>query len=201
MKISLSLSLTVVSVAALAACSTQRVATIPVAAPAVAVVPAPATTTVLGATAPAVTFTTAESHFIAVAAGAGMYEVEAARLALSRASSPQVRSYAQMLLDQHTAANKELMALVSSKGHRVAPGLPTELQQKISDLSRMNGADFDRDFVKMTGVQDHTATIAEFEKARASVGDRDLRAFIDKSLPVLRTHLQQAQDLAGRMAG
>jgi putative membrane protein len=201
MKISLSLSLTVVSVAALAACSTQRVATIPVAAPAVAVVPAPATTTVLGATAPAVTFTTAESHFIAVAAGAGMYEVEAARLALSRTSSPQVRSYAQMLLDQHTAANKELMALVSSKGHRVAPGLPTELQQKISDLSRMNGADFDRDFVKMTGVQDHTATIAEFEKARASVGDRDLRAFIDKSLPVLRTHLQQAQDLAGRMAG
>lgn len=201
MKISLSLSLTVVSVAALAACSTQRVATIPVAAPAVAVVPAPATTTVLGATAPAVTFTTAESHFIAVAAGAGMYEVEAARLALSRASSPQVRSYAQMLLDQHTAANKELMALVSSKGHRVAPGLPTELQQKISDLSRMNGTDFDRDFVKMTGVQDHTATIAEFEKARASVGDRDLRAFIDKSLPVLRTHLQQAQDLAGRMAG
>ena len=31
--------------------------------------------------------------------------------------------------------------------------------------------------------------------------DRDLQAYIDNSLPVLRSHLQQAQDLAGRIAG
>jgi putative membrane protein len=167
----------------------------------VIVTPAASSTTVMGATTPAVTFTAADTQFIAVAAGAGMYEVEAARLALTHATMPQVRSYAQMLLDQHTAANKELMALVGNKGHRVAPGLPGELQMKINTLSGLKGDAFDREFVRMTGVQDHMAAIAAFEKSRASVSDTDLRAYIDKSLPVLRTHLQQAQDLAGRMAG
>jgi putative membrane protein len=200
MKITLSLTLGVLSVAALAACTTQRVVAVP-APTAVVVAPAPAPTTVLGATAPAVQFSAADTHFIAVAAGAGMYEVEAARLALTRAGNPQVRSYAQMLLDHHTASNKELTTLVGSKGHRVAPGLPAELQQKIGTLTRLSGADFDREFVRMTGVQDHSAAIAAFEQGQRSVADRDLRAFIDKSLPVLRSHLQQAQDLAGRMAG
>jgi putative membrane protein len=148
-----------------------------------------------------VQFSATETQFIAVAAGAGMYEVEAARVALTRASNPQVRSYAQMLLDHHTANNKELMTLVGNKGHRVAPGLPSELQQKVSRLSGLSGADFDREFVRMTGVQDHMAAIAAFEQGRRGVADRDLQAYIDRTLPTLRSHLQQAQDLAGRMAG
>ncbi|GAB3645565.1 DUF4142 domain-containing protein [Ramlibacter alkalitolerans] len=196
----LSTSLSLLCLATLAACSTPRVATLQTPAT-IVVAPTPAPTTVLGATAPVVKFSASETQFIAVAAGAGMYEVEAARVALTRASDPQVRSYAQMLLDHHTANNRELMTLVGSKGHRVAPGLPTELQQKVSTLSGLSGPAFDREFVRMTGVQDHTAAIAAFEQGRRTVADRDLQAYIDKTLPTLRSHLQQAQDLAGRMAG
>jgi len=127
--------------------------------------------------------------------------VAAARTALARAASQPVRAYAQMLLDQHTRANADLLALVSSKGHRIGTEMPAQLQQKISTLSRLSGDAFDREFVRMTGVQDHMATIAAFEQSRGAVADNDLRAFIDRTLPGLRTHLQQAQDLAGRMAG
>lgn len=207
MKTSLSLTLGIASLATLAACTTRPVAT-------TAVVPAvvPATVTTV-TTAPAVTSTAvvgapaaarlaaADQQFIAVAAGAGMYEVEAARLAATRASHADVRRYAQMLADHHGASNKELMTLVSTKGHKVAPGLPAPLQDKLTTLSRLNGAEFDREFVRMTGVHDHTATLAAFEQSRRSVADKDLQAFIDKALPTLRSHLQQAQDLAGRMAG
>lgn len=195
MKTSISLSLAVASAAVLAGCSTRPVATVTV--PAVTTVAAP--TTIVGA--PASKLSSADLQFVAVAAGAGMYEVEAARLGVSKAANQQVRAYAQMLLDHHTANNNELITLVSSKGHRVAPGLPASLQQKVNTLSGLAGADFDREFVKMTGVQDHTATIAAFEQHRRSVNDRDLQAFIDKTLPTLRSHLQQAKDLAGRMAG
>ena len=208
MKTCLSLPLAAASLAALAACSsTQPVVSTQATAPAVvagsarAAAPSPAPTAVLGAPAPVVNFSAAETQFIAVAAGAGMYEVEAARLAQTRASNPQVRSFAQMLLDQHTASNRELTTLVAGKGHKIAPGLPAELQQKVNTLSRLSGAEFDREFVRTTGVDDHRAAIAAFEQAQRSVGDRELRAFIDKSLPALRSHLQQAQDLAGRLAG
>jgi putative membrane protein len=142
-----------------------------------------------------------DQALVAVAAGAGMYEVEAGRLAASRAADPQVRAYAQMLVDHHTANNNELMALVSSKGHRIAPGLPPELQQKVATLQGLSGPAFDREFVRMTGLQDHTSAIAEFERRRGTVMDRDLLLYVDRTLPALRSHLQQARDLAGRMVG
>lgn len=184
--------------AALAGCASQR--TSMGAGPAVVAQPAPvvATTTVVPATP---RLAAADLQFIAVAAGSGMYEVEAARLALTRAASPQVRAFAQMLADHHAAGNNELMALVSSKGQRVAPGLPPALQQKVNTLSGLSGEAFDREFIRTTGVQDHLAAVAAFEQGRRSVADRDLAAFIDKTLPVLRSHLQEAQNLAGRMAG
>lgn len=143
----------------------------------------------------------ADQSFVAVAAGAGMYEVEAARLALTRASNAQVRGYAQMLVDHHTANNNELMSLVGTKGHRIAPGLPAPLQQKVQALSGLQGAAFDREFIRTTGVQDHAAAVKAFEDGQRTVADAALRGYIDKTLPVLRSHLQQAQDIAGRMAG
>jgi putative membrane protein len=199
MKPSLSLALPVLAAAALAGCASDRAA--------MGAGPAAVTTTTVTA-APAVAVAVAPARlaapdlqFVSVAAGSGMYEVEAARVAVSKAADPQVRAYAQMLVDHHTANNAELMALVSAKGHRVAPGLPAPLQQKVNTLNGLSGPAFDREFVRTTGVADHMAAINAFEQNRRTVLDRDLQAFIDKTLPVLRSHLQQAQDLAGRMAG
>ena len=203
MNTTLSITL-VLSAVALAACGTQRVTTVssaPATVTTVSTVPAVASTAVIGAQPAAARLSADDLQFVAVAAGAGMYEVEAARLAATRAANAQVRGYAQMLVEHHTANNNELTTLVGSKGHRIAPGLPAPLQQKVAMLSGLNGADFDREFIRNTGVADHRAAIAAFEQNRTKVDDRDLQAFIDRTLPTLRTHLQQAQDIAGRMAG
>jgi putative membrane protein len=194
MRTQLSLALSVIAAAALAGCASHRVE---MGAPAVVTT----TPAVAVAAAPAVKLSPADLHFVALAAGAGMYEVDAARVALSRASDPQVRSYAQMLLDQHTANNQQLISIMQSKGHRIAPGLPAELQQKVSKLSTLSGSAFDHEFIRTTGVADHRAAIAAFEQGDRSVTDRDLQAYIDKTLPALRSHLQMAEDLAGKIAG
>jgi putative membrane protein len=198
MKTSMSLPLGLLAAVALAGCASHR-ATMG-AGPAV-IATTTTTTATVPAPAPATRLSAADLQFVAVAAGSGMYEVDVSRVAISRASDPQVKAYAQMLLDHHTANNGELIALVNAKGHRVAPGLPPSLQQKVTTLSGLSGPAFDREFVRTSGVQDHRATIAAFEQGRTMVADRDLRAYIDKTLPVLRSHLQNAQDLAGRMAG
>jgi putative membrane protein len=198
MNTSMPIALTIASATVLAACGTPPHTALMGGGPAVvATAPAP-----IVATAPApARLAPADQQFIAVAAGAGMYEVEAARLAIRRAGNAHVRSYAQMLLDHHTANNKELMTLVSAKGHRVAPGLPAPLQQKLKRLSGLSGAEFDREFLQVVAVQDHAAAINAFEEGRSRVRDRDLRAYIDKSLPVLRQHVQGAKAVAGQLAG
>ena len=193
----ITLSLVAVAALALAGCASRQQTSMGAGASTAAV-----TTTTASTAAPAAArLPAADLQFVAQAAGSGMYEVEASRVALTRAADPQVRAYAQMLVDHHTANNNELMALVGRKGHRIAPGLPAPLQQKVTMLQGLSGAAFDREFILNTGVQDHMAAINAFQQSRSTVADRDLQAFIEKTLPTLQAHLRQAQDLAGRIAG
>lgn len=137
-----------------------------------------------------------DRDFAIAATGAGLYEVEASRLALSHASDPRVRSYAQMLIEHHTTANNELLALLRARGFVPPMDLPADLRTKYTALSQRSGADFDRMFVQVTGVQDHQATIDKFQAAMPSVTDPGLKAWATKTMPTLQMHLAQAQQLA-----
>jgi putative membrane protein len=57
-----------------------------------------------------------DKKFIMDVAHDGMKEIETARLALEKASSDEVKQYAQRLIDDHTKAGDELMQLASQKG-------------------------------------------------------------------------------------
>lgn len=57
-----------------------------------------------------------DSDFLKDAAHDGMMEVQFGRLALDKAASPDVKQFAQRLIDDHSQANTELAALASQKG-------------------------------------------------------------------------------------
>ncbi len=142
-------------------------------------------------------FTTDERAFVTQAAATGLYEVQAGRLATDRAVHPGVRTYAQALVTDHMQANGELDALLRAKGMAPLSALPPEFASKFDELAGLRaGPEFDRGFVRGPGARDHAAAIALFERGRAQSVDRDLRAWIDRMLPALRTHLAQAQMLA-----
>ena len=66
-------------------------------------------------------------------------------------------------------------------------------------LQDKTGADFDKAFAEHA-IKDHEKDITKFQKALQNTKDADLRAFIEKSLPVLRQHLQMARN-AGSAVG
>lgn len=135
--------------------------------------------------------------FLKDAAIAGMYEVEMAKIAADRAQDPAVKSFAQKLVDQHTAANDELKQLAASRNYE----LPTELsmlkRRAIDKMRKDDAKDFDRDFVTKIGVTDHENDIKMFEKASKNAKDPDVKAWAAKTLPTLREHLAAAQTLPG----
>jgi putative membrane protein len=142
-------------------------------------------------------FTTAEREFVLHAAVDGVYEVQAAQLAVSRAVAPRVRSLADMLATQHLQKNGELTVLMQAKGMTVPPNLPADKLAKLQQLGALPaGPAFDVEFVRMVGVQDHLADIALYERASADAVDPDLRAWIGRTLPMLHAHLAAAQSLA-----
>jgi putative membrane protein len=137
--------------------------------------------------------------FANVATANGLYEVGVARLAVSRAVDPRVRSYGQMLVDHHTLANNELGALLAARGVTPPSGIPADKVAKTSSLSSTTGAAFDRQFVRSVGMDDHMADIALFERESTRGSDPELRAWAAKTLPTLQAHLQQAQALSASL--
>ncbi|MDB5899659.1 MAG: hypothetical protein JWP41_3261 [Ramlibacter sp.] len=143
----------------------------------------------------------ADAAFVATAASNDMYEIQVSRLALERGSSAQVKNYAQMLVNHHTASSDQLMTIVRAKGMTPPAALPADKQARIAELSRLQGAEFDRQYIRVSGVQDHQTAITIFEQASRTLADADLRGFATNTLPVLRQHLQGAQNIAGTLAG
>ncbi|HWI80299.1 MAG TPA: DUF4142 domain-containing protein [Ramlibacter sp.] len=136
----------------------------------------------------------ADRKFIEEAAEGGMMEVEAGKLAQTKASDPNVKSFGEKLEKDHSAANDDLVKLANSK-HVELPAGPSRGERKdIEKLGKLSGKDFDKQFVAM-GVKDHEKDIKKFEKASGKSKDPELKAWIDKTLPTLREHLAMAQKL------
>ena len=136
-----------------------------------------------------------DRKFIEEAASSGMFEVQVAQLAAAKATDPAVKSFASMLVNHHTAANNALVQIANARSVELPAAPKRALRRDIEKLGKKNGAEFDRDFVREVGIKAHEKDIKLFEKARKDVKDAELRAFIDKTLPVLHDHLAQAQRL------
>jgi putative membrane protein len=136
-----------------------------------------------------------DRKFIQQTAEKGLFEVQAAQLAAGKANDPQVKSFASMLVDHHTAANNELVQIANDRRVELAAAPPRALRRDIAKLGKLTGGEFDREFVREVGVKDHEKSIKDFEKASREVKDPQLKAWVDKTLPKLREHLAQAQKL------
>ncbi len=144
----------------------------------------------------------AEREFAIKAATQGFYEIEVSRLAAERALNPGVRSYAQMMVDDHTRSNNELTSLLSVKGVAPPKGLAADKKTKLHKLAALPpSAAFDHGYVRVVGIEDHRTNIAVLERAKRQSRDRDLLAWIDRTLFIMRNHLAAAQSLAGTLEG
>lgn len=128
------------------------------------------------------------------AAQGGLAEVQVGQLAQEKAQSPEVKQFGQTLVDDHTQANQELQQIAQQEGITL-PAQPSSKEaaegQKLQSLS---GDAFDKTFVK-DEVDDHKKDIAEFRREAQSGKDPALKAFAQKTIPVLQKHLQMAESL------
>lgn len=137
----------------------------------------------------------ADRNFLMRAAASSLVELEAARLAADKAKDEEVKRYASMLVDHHTAANQELMALAQSKGLNLPTSLSGGKQRELTRLNRASGDDFDAAFVQGMGVREHRQELRLFREASRNAKDPDIKAWAAKMLPELEQHLTQARAL------
>jgi putative membrane protein len=152
--------------------------------------------------APVTPFTAVERDFVTRIATRNVYEIEVSKLAVEKGMSPAVRDYAQTMVVHHTQMNNELVDLMSLHGVPPPKGLPADRATKLHRLAALPRSDaFDNGYIRVIGIEDHRASIAMYEKARREVKNKDLRAYIERSITIMRTHLTMAQNTLASING
>jgi putative membrane protein len=137
------------------------------------------------------------AEFMTEAASGGMMEVELGKTAEKSAGNQDVKSFGALMVKDHTKANAELKALAALKNITLPQVIGKEHQEKVNDLIKLKGAEFDKKYISMM-VDDHKEDIKHFEKA-SKFKDADISAFAKKTLPTLTIHLQSAEALDKQM--
>jgi len=125
-------------------------------------------------------------------ADGGMTEVQVGQLAQDKATNQRVKSFAGMMVQDHSKANDELKSLAGQKNVTLPADISDDHKKHKEDLSKKKGKDFDKAYMKMM-VDDHQKTVDKFEKASKNSKDAELKAWVDKTLPTLRMHLDSAK--------
>lgn len=128
-----------------------------------------------------------KSAFAVEAASGNLAEIKLAQLAIQKSSNKEIKDIATMLEADHTAALGDLKSIASVKGITLPTDEPDKTKELITDLSDDKPADFDKNWVKAL-MDKHEKTISDYEKALNDLKDEDLKAWITKVLPSIRSH-------------
>jgi len=143
------------------------------------------------------TMDSTDTKFIKKTSDSGMAEVKLATLATQKAERADVKQFANTLVSDHNKANSELASLAKKKGVEVSAMIPAKAADAFKDLENDSGSKFDKAFLdKME--KDHKDSIDDFESAEKNAKDGDLKAWVSKTLPTLRAHLDKIKELKGK---
>jgi putative membrane protein len=125
-----------------------------------------------------------------------MYEVEAGKIATQKGQTAPVKGFAEMMVDAHSKTTEELKGIIASE--KINVDLPTKLDAKhqklIDDLNAASSADFDSTYAKQQ-VDGHQEAVDLFDSYAKKGNNAALKAFAQKTLPVIQQHLDAAKKL------
>ena len=136
-------------------------------------------------------------NFVEEASAKGVAEIETAKLALEKGTTDDVKEFAQTMVEDHTAANKELTALAQQKELEVCTEAELINKAKAMILQLRGEKSFDKAYMN-NQVMAHQQTIELFQKA-SNAEDAEIAAFAKQTLPKLEHHLKMAEQINAQL--
>lgn len=133
----------------------------------------------------------ADLKFLQQAAYGGMIEVESSNKILTVTEDASVKSFAEMMVKDHSAANQRLETLASTKGYRLPTLLPYSKTELINKMDTYKNEGRNEYYLRLM-LNEHMSAIDLFSLASRSE-DKEIRAFASSILPTLETHYQHVK--------
>jgi predicted outer membrane protein len=137
----------------------------------------------------------ADSAFISDVDAANNAELRLARLAQSRASASQVKTFAQRMVTDHNRLQRDWTSLAARNDLRFQGSIRPEQQAEVTRLEKLSGTEFDREFMAAM-MRDHRQHVNAFQTRGRSAQSAEVRELVTRSLPTLQSHLSMARQVA-----
>jgi len=122
-------------------------------------------------------------------------EVDAGNLAIQRSSNTAVKSFGEMLVNDHQKAQTDLMNIAKNAGYDLPAETDQEHKDLLSMLQTLNGPAFDSAFI-YTMLQGHDKAIMVQQNEMQTGSDQALKDYAAGILPVITMHRDHADSLA-----
>ncbi len=118
--------------------------------------------------------------------------VDAANLALKKASDAKTREVAQHVLQTHTEMLQQLKGVAKTMGWKYRDAAGPKSRESYAKLERLSGAEFDKAFMEEM-IQMHRREVGMFEAESGNAHNEALMKISGEQLPILRQHLQELE--------
>jgi putative membrane protein len=139
-----------------------------------------------------------------IAYTAGVIDVAAAKQALSKSGNKEVKAFAEDMVRDHEAVNKQALALVKKlnvtpEDNDTSRSLSKNAADKLAELAKLNGAAFDKAYVA-NEVAYHKAVDSALETTLIpNSSNAELKSLLQTGLKIFQGHEQHAEHVAASL--
>lgn len=139
-----------------------------------------------------------------IAYTAGVIDVEAGKLALTKAKNKDVRAFAEGMVRDHEAVNKQALDLVKKlnvtpEDNDTSRALTKQAAQKKAELSKLSGAAFDKAYIANEVAYHKTVNGALEKQLIPSANNPELKSLLQTGLKLFQGHQQHAEKVAASL--
>jgi putative membrane protein len=139
-----------------------------------------------------------------IAYTAGVIDINAAKQALKKAKSKDVKSFAEDMVRDHEAVNKQALALVKKlnvtpEDNDTSKVLSKQASEKLAELDKLSGAAFDKAYVANEVAYHKTVNSALETQLIPSASNAELKGLLQTGLKIFQGHQQHAEHVAAEL--
>ena len=135
------------------------------------------------------------ARFIQQAETTSEFERQAAELGTQRAQNPQLKQFAQQIVQEHSQNQQQLQSLAQKENLTQSQALPKHLAQRITNLEAQNGQSFDQALAKDL-LRENASSLKRTQRAVQSIQDPQVKQFARTLEQQQQQHLQQTVQVA-----
>lgn len=139
-----------------------------------------------------------------VAYTADNIDIRYAHLALAISTNPSIHNFAKTMIRDHNAINKQALALLKKlnaqpQDNFLSKALNTGAEEKINELSKLRGAEFDRTYAENELAYHKSVNNLVETKFLPNIENAEVKALFKAGLQIFRSHEVHAVKMVDRL--